>query len=416
MSYLFDKKPTRCQFLLTEENEQFLRDKQPKIAIIAPTLDTVPSRYGNAIYDLVEDIVKNSQYPILIISRYFADCPASSISNQIIYFDFERDITIFEKIIGYRGRKYIWGISRTYDIHYLRKVLVFLKETSVKIIMLEDNASFFPAITNEWTKRFSFIHHQHINALLGLTRKFGKKYLRHVKEVVFVSQTNLNEAKEKHNSIEPTFRYIYNGINLANYPLSSKQEEIDKNATKFLFVGRIVPGKGVKELCQAALSLQKKNHIRVKIVGNLRSNIGGNSVVYIEEIKQLAEQSDDCIELVGQVLQNDLHRYYQWADFVVVPSVAKEGLPKVIFEALVMGKPIISSKRGGVEEFIQHGLNGILIDDPVKDASIAEALRNGIANKKNLNIFSRQAMNTYRQSLSSTQMASNFDQVFHKYL
>jgi len=39
-----------------------------KIGIIAPPLDTVPSIRGNAIYTLVEDIAKNSENFVHVIS------------------------------------------------------------------------------------------------------------------------------------------------------------------------------------------------------------------------------------------------------------------------------------------------------------------------------------------------------------
>jgi glycosyltransferase involved in cell wall biosynthesis len=64
------------------------------------------------------------------------------------------------------------------------------------------------------------------------------------------------------------------------------------------------------------------------------------------------------------------------ADVVVLPSVAAEGVPIAILEALALGKPVVATRVGGVPEVIQDGANGILVppEDPRALADAVSAL------------------------------------------
>ena len=53
-------------FLISKDVKEYINSRKPSITIIAPSLDTVPSNSGNAIYCIIEDIVFNSLYPIIV--------------------------------------------------------------------------------------------------------------------------------------------------------------------------------------------------------------------------------------------------------------------------------------------------------------------------------------------------------------
>jgi glycosyltransferase involved in cell wall biosynthesis len=66
------------------------------------------------------------------------------------------------------------------------------------------------------------------------------------------------------------------------------------------------------------------------------------------------------------------------ASDVVVHSSLREGLPRVVLEALAMGTPLVATDVGGVGDVVKDGENGLLV--PSQDpAALARALDRSLA-------------------------------------
>jgi glycosyltransferase involved in cell wall biosynthesis len=69
----------------------------------------------------------------------------------------------------------------------------------------------------------------------------------------------------------------------------------------------------------------------------------------------------------------DVRPFIAQSDWVVLPSY-REGLSRVLLEAMAMARPIITSDAAGCRETVEHGKNGFLV--PVKDAgALADQIR-----------------------------------------
>lgn len=66
--------------------------------------------------------------------------------------------------------------------------------------------------------------------------------------------------------------------------------------------------------------------------------------------------------------------YLASADIVVHPSVMADPYPNAVREAMILGKPVIASRGGGIPEMIQHAETGLLID-PSGAEELAASLR-----------------------------------------
>lgn len=114
-------------------------------------------------------------------------------------------------------------------------------------------------------------------------------------------------------------------------------EERDAKFEKFvLFVGRDHPVKGVKYLTEAFLKIEK-DFPDFKLVLAGEGLPGGK--LPLEEVKK---KMKDCYCLVA-------------------PSMS-EGLPRVIMEAMALGKPVVGSNVGGIPELIKDGETGFLFE------------------------------------------------------
>jgi glycosyltransferase involved in cell wall biosynthesis len=70
--------------------------------------------------------------------------------------------------------------------------------------------------------------------------------------------------------------------------------------------------------------------------------------------------------------QRDVARYYAFFDTLVLAS-ANEGTPVVAIESLAAGKPVVSTRVGGVPDVVSDGEDGILVPPGDVDG-LAEAL------------------------------------------
>ncbi len=135
----------------------------------------------------------------------------------------------------------------------------------------------------------------------------------------------------------------------------------------FLFVGRMLFDKGVQELLEAAAKIKAK-HSKVAfwMVGALDQD--NPSCISKDLLKTYEDKG--IIRYFGQ--SDKVREIMRDADVVVLPSY-REGLPRVMLEALSMAKPVITTEAAGCRETVQDGENGYMV--PIKDAeALAEAM------------------------------------------
>lgn len=129
----------------------------------------------------------------------------------------------------------------------------------------------------------------------------------------------------------------------------------------FIAVGRLVGDKGINELIEAFVKLNKKNSsTRLILVGSYEDNLDPLKTETLDLIKNC-----DAIETVGR--QSDVRPWFAAADVAVLASY-REGFPNVVIEAGAMGLPQIVTDINGAREIIIEGQNGIIIPSKSVDA------------------------------------------------
>ncbi|MBR0535932.1 MAG: glycosyltransferase family 4 protein [Clostridia bacterium] len=163
--------------------------------------------------------------------------------------------------------------------------------------------------------------------------------------VFFQNSANLNFFREK-GIVKDNFILLPgSGVNLQRNCFEEYPE--DDGVTSFLFLGRIMRDKGVREYIEASKLIKEKYpHTRFIMVGELEKD-------YAEEFERLDAQS--FVELYEKT--DDPHSFITRADAVVVPSY-HEGMSNVSLEAAAAGRPIISSRIHGCMEVVDDGVNG----------------------------------------------------------
>ena len=122
-----------------------------------------------------------------------------------------------------------------------------------------------------------------------------------------------------------------------------QQLGIPADETALLWVGRMVPVKGVETLVEAMAKLQTLgSKAKLYLVG------GGPLRGHIEaDVARL--QLTDRVQFVGPVAHDDLGPWFRAVDATILPSKS-EGIPNVLLESLACGTPWVASKVGGIPE------------------------------------------------------------------
>jgi glycosyltransferase involved in cell wall biosynthesis len=96
---------------------------------------------------------------------------------------------------------------------------------------------------------------------------------------------------------------------------------------------------------------------------------------YAAQLKAQIKQAslDGRVEFVGEVSQVLLAAGMQQANVFVFPSYS-EGLPRVVFEAMAAGLPVIASAVSGIPDIVQDNVTGFLVS-PGDEAALAERIR-----------------------------------------
>jgi len=387
--------------MLSKENLYYIKTKYPEIAIISPPLDSIPTRSGNAIYTLVEQIAKYSAKPIILFSvKPNSNSLKSLISERIIYYPKEVKRSFIQRILGYRITKRIFGHYNIHYYSYYKACYQICRRVGIKLVLQEDSIE---ALNLKYKFQGKIILHIH-----AITRpEAWQKIKNNICEIVFVSRT----SKEIHNKGHEKFtsKVILNGIDLNLFRIQRSGEKRD--IITFLFAGRMSHSKGLLQLCRA-FSLITNPKVRLLIIGDPHYQTDDG---FLNEFHRLIHR-DSRIDFIGPISNEHISDYYNHTDFVVCPSIGQEGLPKVISESLVMGIPVITSDRGGIRELIINNYNGLIIEEPVCEVTIKAMLESAVEKHYQLCQNAFTDAQRVRNVLSLEKMVNEFDKLFNQHL
>lgn len=130
---------------------------------------------------------------------------------------------------------------------------------------------------------------------------------------------------------------------------------ISSNRYNVLFVGRVIPQKGIPVIMRALYRVQPSIRTRLIIVGKSKNK------AYLARLKQLAKTLRIELLFLGEIQHEQIHELYPLADCIVCPSQKHEAFGLVNVEAMASGIPVIASKNGGIREIIEDGHDGFLV-------------------------------------------------------
>lgn len=331
--------------------------------------------------------------------QYIYDLAVASTSHRhAVTFFSRKSSVIAQRVAGIDGEYYQLPFKGIIDFYSVIRLSKYLKSHPTDIIHIHCFKEMFTVIL---AKRISGS-----KAKIVLTRHLIKKgknnplYLwtyRHINRIVFVSrlgeQTFLGSVpgfpKERsivvHNSIPSYIEPIVKSETLR------ERFHIAKECPLIVFVGRVVPAKGILQLIAALGKLHHLNFFSV-IIGKGQDD-------FIERLKALvaSEGLADKVAFLGH--SDKVRALIADADIGVAPSLCQEAFGLTAIEFMQAGKCIVTTDNGAQVEFIKHGSNGWLVAPGDVDA-LSQALSTLISDSETRNRLGDQAKKYFQEELT----------------
>ena len=186
--------------------------------------------------------------------------------------------------------------------------------------------------------------------------------------IVFFQNPDDRDLFVARNIVEPSQARLLPGSGIDLDRFAPAPMPADHNQMTFLFIGRLLGDKGVREFVEAARVLRGERPAwRFQLLGDI--DPGNRTGIVAEQVRQWV--SDGLIEHLGHA--DDVRPFIAGATAVVLPSY-REGLPRSLLEGAAMARPLIASDVPGNRQLVEHGVNGFLC--AARDAkSLAEVMR-----------------------------------------
>jgi len=173
-------------------------------------------------------------------------------------------------------------------------------------------------------------------------------------------------------------------------PPSFSDFNIPQNAFTIGFTGSIRPVKGIDVLIKSAQFLPKNHDFHFILVGEIKDS----------RTQELASSSPYKNRIHFTGIRKDAAAIAGACTVFVMPSIAREGLPRSVIEAMAQGVPSIVTEVGGMPELVTNNESGLVVppsnphalanaiaylaDNPDKRRNMGQCARNRISNDFNI--------------------------------
>ena len=171
--------------------------------------------------------------------------------------------------------------------------------------------------------------------------------------------------------------------------LPSGEKLQKEHTTDLLFAGKLGEKKGVFSLLRAVEMLYKENrNIRLFLAGD-----NGNTVEK-EAVYALGKKCSYPLYFLGRLEQEELVKYYQFADVFTLPSFF-DAVPLTALEALACGNKAVLSSLDGLEDFFRENCS----DAPVFFAELPEMVNQDEMREEDQSLFEKRLKEVIQRAI-----------------
>jgi phosphatidylinositol alpha-1,6-mannosyltransferase len=232
--------------------------------------------------------------------------------------------------------------------------------------------------------------------------------------IVTVSKYSRDKIIQFYDADKTKIRIVPNGVDLQRFKPVQGLESIKRqigidSKLCVLFVGRLIPRKGLPFLIEAAKHIVKEFKETIFVIvgdGPLKNHL----LACLEEINLSGN-----FVFLGDVNENVLPALYNCADVFALPSI-QEGQGIALLEAQATAKPVVAFNVGGVHEAMVDKETGLLVKPNSRELadailkllsswSLREKMgvkgREFVSNNFSWDICAQRMLQVYREALSA---------------
>jgi glycosyltransferase involved in cell wall biosynthesis len=249
-----------------------------------------------------------------------------------------------------------------------------------------------------------------------LLRRYEKRLMKRSDALIAVSKYTVGELTEIYGIEEEKIHVIYNGVDINKFrPRPGRTElrrefGLEEEKKIVLFVGRLYHRKGLEILLRSIPPVLQE-------FSDVRFAISGTGFKKKEEsLRNLAKKLDieDHVTFLGYVPDEKLPNLYSVSDIFVLPAIY-ENFPFAILEAQATALPVISTKVGGIPEFLADNENGFLIT-PGDSAQLTQRVLTLLRDPKLAKEMGRRGRSLIEEKFSWRLITSQVIDLYHKLL
>lgn len=384
----------------------------PRVAVITSGYLPVPNVLGGAVEALdmmmVRENEKTTNFEFTVFSSWAPGVDEVIRDGAFQHTDFRfiktpMLVKAADRCI-YWAAKYILRKKKLMSYRYIAQRLWYIRKVAKALskddasgkapfdkVMIENHATLFMTMQKYGNaERYADKVYYHLHN--EVTNDFGCKHeIAEVKKVLGVSNyivETLDRFLREHgeDGLKPEQKAVWrNGVDTSCFGSDEakhkakafrKKYGINDDDIVFLFSGRLTPEKGAEELLEAFTQVvDQVPNAKLVVAGAFFFNSNIKSP-FEQKLHDLASrpQVKERIIFTGFVDYNDMPALYEMADVCVLPSIWDDPAPLAVIESLVSGKPLITTRSGGIPEYANDDCAIILERDNQLVDYLAQAM------------------------------------------
>lgn len=405
-------------------------DNRMKVAFLTPGTSPVPATKGGAVENLIEDLLDENEqscyFDFSVLSLYeeeafekseryknsefcFVKCPDIVKKIDKCIYWIAKNILKKKNLISYR-----FILQRLYVMSKFPGIL--LKNDFDRIVLVTNSTLFFvlknKRIAEKYQGKVIYYLHNEVRSLFKCENEVAS-----IKKLIGVSNfVNKSFRKMIPSLIDEQCFVLKNGVDTEKFGFRDEAKinyyqhryGITENDFVVIFAGRLVAEKGALETIKA-IKICKDKHIKLLIVG---AGFYSSDVVddYTLELQREVEEIKDRVIFTGYIDYGDMPSIYQLGNVAVLPSMWEEPAGMTMVEAVVSGLPLITTKSGGIPEYISNKLAIIL----TRDEKLIENIARGIMDiKQNKSAVDKVAVADFCNEISLKNYYQKFTEILN---